>query len=658
MEIFGIGINDGEYDGSRRFIWLADLCGLSVDLINFLISQLLALFLASLFRSFLHPSKVSSGIRHAYGLSVGLCLGYFCFGKQAIHLAGLPALCYVVLRTQNPQIVQRIILVVSMLYLSYVHLHRLYYDYGSSSLDITGPLMIITQKVTSLAFSIHDGVSRDERELSKSQQFHAVRKLPSALEYFSFLLHFQGLMAGPLVFYKDYIEFIEGYQILKHTPSSNSNLNKNLNGTRITIEPSPTKAVVKKVIGCLICAFVFMKFSTIYPIESLKDNDFSANTSFLYKFWFIMTSTTIVRFKYYHAWLLADAICNNSGLGFNGYDKDGNAKWDLISNINVVSFELATNFRDAINNWNLGTNRWLRNVVYERVPKKYGTVLTFGLSALWHGFYPGYYITFACGALGVTSARTARALFRYRFQDTAFKRRTYDIITILATRAFMGYTTFPFVLLEFQASLQLYLNVYMCLHLVSLITLFVLPNVLRNEKRSTSSRASTEKTKTDDSTGAVDKCDINETTKTTATTDKLIVVTNTNGVNNGDILEHINKNGVNGNGNGIMYGIHDNDKDNLSYMIREKFDSETRNIENFIDKTVDKTVTGIVELKDDLMKMGNDEQVYLNGDGLRQRNFDKKMENENFIRKEIEALNNVVQQNNVLPAVLSNGHAK
>lgn len=81
--------------------------------------------------------------------------------------------------------------------------------------------MIITQKVTTLAFSIHDGVSRDERELSKTQQYHAVRKLPSALEYFAYMLHFQGLLAGPLVFYRDYIEFIEGYHLLKHTPSSN-----------------------------------------------------------------------------------------------------------------------------------------------------------------------------------------------------------------------------------------------------------------------------------------------------------------------------------------------------------------------------------------------------------------------------------------------------
>lgn len=52
-------------------------------------------------------------------------------------------------------------MVVAMAYLSCIHIHRQYYDYGSYSVDITGPLMIITQKVVSLAFSIHDGFLRD-----------------------------------------------------------------------------------------------------------------------------------------------------------------------------------------------------------------------------------------------------------------------------------------------------------------------------------------------------------------------------------------------------------------------------------------------------------------------------------------------------------------
>lgn len=54
-------------------------------------------------------------------------------------------------------------------------------------------------------------------------------------------------------------------------------------------------------------------------------------------------------------------------------------------------------------------------VVYERAPKKYGTFLTFSLSALWHGFYPGYYLTFATGALTVTAARKVFSNFNAVF---------------------------------------------------------------------------------------------------------------------------------------------------------------------------------------------------------------------------------------------------
>lgn len=109
--------------------------------------------------------------------------------------------------------------------------------------------------------------------------------------------------------------------------------------------------------------------------------------------------------------------------------------------------------RDAIQNWNCGTNRWLRTLVYERVPKQYGTLLTFALSAVWHGFYPGYYLTFATGALMVTAARTARRMFRHRFQSTQVTRMFYDILTCITTRIVMGYATFPFVLLEFMVNL-------------------------------------------------------------------------------------------------------------------------------------------------------------------------------------------------------------
>lgn len=35
-------------------------------------------------------------------------------------------------------------------------------------------------------------------------------------------------------------------------------------------EPSPVKAVVKKVIAGLVCAYIFMRFINMYPIKNLK----------------------------------------------------------------------------------------------------------------------------------------------------------------------------------------------------------------------------------------------------------------------------------------------------------------------------------------------------------------------------------------------------
>lgn len=178
-------------------------------------------------------------------------------------------------------------MIVSMVYLSIVHFHRIYFDYGSYSLDITGPLMIITQKVTLLTFSIHDGLSRDESALTSSQKCYAIRKLPSALEFFAYALHFQGLMAGPLVFYNDYIEFIDGTNILKHKNPKVSGipepfplesdwsfrlqgeLDQNGLAKKIVLEPSPLKAVVKKIIGSVICAYIFMNWVKVYPIRTL-----------------------------------------------------------------------------------------------------------------------------------------------------------------------------------------------------------------------------------------------------------------------------------------------------------------------------------------------------------------------------------------------------
>ncbi len=116
------------------------------------------------------------------------------------------------------------------------------------------------------------------------------------------------------------------------------------------------------------------------------------------------------RTKYDIAWVLADIVNNASGLGFNGYDELANPKWDLVTNINVVGLETSTSMKVVFDRWNIQTQLWLRRIAYDRLPTG-KTLGVFVLSAFWHGFYPGYYLTFVLCAFLVYAGRGVNISF-------------------------------------------------------------------------------------------------------------------------------------------------------------------------------------------------------------------------------------------------------
>lgn len=91
--------------------------------------------------------------------------------------------------------------------------------------------MICTQKVTSLAFSAYDGIFRVKEKLSDDQRLMAINKLPSFLEFFSYIFSFHGILLGPMCFYRDYAVFVEGKQYISRNESNDS--------VNVEKEPSP-----------------------------------------------------------------------------------------------------------------------------------------------------------------------------------------------------------------------------------------------------------------------------------------------------------------------------------------------------------------------------------------------------------------------------------
>jgi lysophospholipid acyltransferase 1/2 len=443
--------------------------------LNFILTQIMGLAVAYAYRKIFTYKSFSYDVRLLGTLIPGLLLSVFCYGHDMIHLLALSALSYAGLVLSPAKHVHKVVLVISMSYLSMLHIYRMVYDYGGYILDISGPIMIGTQKVTSLAFSLHDGTGRQEKELTEEQKRYAVRRKPTIIEFFSYLLSFQTLMCGPLVYFSDYTEFIDGTNFEKAKQESRR---KSIEYQR----PSPTKAVLQKLAISTLFAILVLIAVPRVPTDLLADESFIAKHPFYLYVLYMIIATSAARFKYFFAWTLGETICNASGLGFSGYLPDGSPEWELVSPVSIWKLETSLNFKILLDNWNKTTQRWLKSCAYDRCPASIRTLATYVLSATWHGFYPGYYCCFLTAAFITTGARNGRRYIRPLFQGNAVAARVYDVITFCLTRAFLAYAVAPFCLLSFEASMKFYAASYYWGHILSFAGC-LLPYVMKSPPR-------------------------------------------------------------------------------------------------------------------------------------------------------------------------------
>ncbi|XP_071544242.1 lysophospholipid acyltransferase 6 isoform X2 [Panulirus ornatus] len=463
-------------------------------MVNFILGQVVALVLAYIFRVYCHPSRVSATTRHWGSLIAGVSISYFCFGRQVLLAVLLVLGCYMLMLLLPITLIHHVTLAASLTFLSAMHIQRQIYEDGAFVIDVTGPLMIIVQKATALAYSLHDGLSglKDE-ELTPLQRELVLRKKPSALGYFSYMLNFHSVLAGPFFMFADYQDFIEGTHYAKRaleTVATKSSLDSNRNkspadmkvldankAARPEDEPNPTEVSLYKAGLSVICAVVTVCILPNFPISYLTNPEYF-KCSLVYKAFYIVAVTSFTRHVYYTAWLLGDSICNMSGMGFNGYSKDGTARWDLVSNVNLIGVETGLSLRETLEAWNSGTMKWLRFMVYERAGTQ-KTLFTYMLSSIWHGFYPGYYITFVSGAFFTIAARYVRRSVRPRVMMYGSSAKlTYDAVTCFVTRLCLAYFTFPFILLRFWSSIAVYRDIYFFPVIMGVFVIVLLPKLL------------------------------------------------------------------------------------------------------------------------------------------------------------------------------------
>merc|ERR1712168_710160 len=97
--------------------------------------------------------------------------------------------------------------------------------------------------------------------------------------------------------------------------------------------------------------------------------------------------------------------------------------------------------------------------------------LTYSLSAIWHGFYPGFYFAFYMIALCINTSRGVRYKVRPYFQSSAPLRVSYDVITWFLTICCGAYASVSFFVLDFWSCIYFYMySMYFSLHIIVILT--------------------------------------------------------------------------------------------------------------------------------------------------------------------------------------------
>ncbi|KAF2076730.1 hypothetical protein CYY_001987 [Polysphondylium violaceum] len=433
----------------------------------------------------------SANAKHILNIILGVAYCSFCLGQWSwIHSFASSLVVYGLLMVLPKRFAHLVVFGFCMLYLSISHIYRMMNDYMGWTLDYTGPQMILTLKLTSFAWNLYDG-SRPQDQLSGDQKKRSIKKLPSLLEYFGFVYFFPTFLAGPTIEITDYLNFTSGAMFN----------DERLKGKA----PASGFPAFKTFIRAIIC-FVFVFISGDYAPYYLATDAFRSYTGIFEKIVRVHIHVALSRFKYYFGWYMGEGSAILSGIGFNGFDDKGDAKWDRITNVYPLRVEFASNIREVSTYWNIGTSDWLKRYIYLRLtppgakPTFFATFAVYSTSAIWHGFYPGYYVFFIMSTFLTEVAKDMRRKLRPYFVKTietptgpqekgTVLKPLYDIVGLMCTEWFLSFFGTSFLLLSIESTLQIWETFYYLPPIILLLSFFILRYIVPTPRSGSKSKS-------------------------------------------------------------------------------------------------------------------------------------------------------------------------
>ncbi|CAB0020361.1 unnamed protein product [Nesidiocoris tenuis] len=231
----------------------------------------------------------------------------------------------------------------------------------------------------------------------------------------------------------------------------------------------------------------------IWPFDYVFTDAFYNECSVLYRIWYTVPAFLQFRSRIYIGLRLSEGVCIMAGLGCypvstepkpargptkefhaikSGAEDNRAVAGEQCNYVTVYSLEFMADFerwvRPSMKHWNMSVQYWLAAFVYHRFPiKAYRILAVFVVSAYWHGFYAGYYITLCSVPMYlVFEDKIYKQMKDWEYNPTLLP--ALQVIAYVYKISLMGYWAFYFRLLSFEASWRYTCSVYFLPYIISL----------------------------------------------------------------------------------------------------------------------------------------------------------------------------------------------
>jgi lysophospholipid acyltransferase len=422
---------------------LAKIAGAGPDEIRILLVVLLQIPLSFLYRSLSCSAVDSNFKRRIFGAAVGLAADFYLFGinGMALIIGNVIVTYFVAFQCKNPKTTIKINFV-TFSFLCIINIWRLIVDYEGNTNNICLLAMLTVPKQIYFNWHVHEQLKAEKVNI------------PSMFDYFCYVFNYIGSIASPVYSYPEYEHF----------------LNQTYKEDKVN-----SRAVLKKA-GSGILALGIIVISAQYFDFDLFISKRFWEINVVYQIILMTIGGVLIRTKYYIIWHFSEIpaiICNvrGSDSGYKSY----------IKAISSRSVEFSNSPKLRIEKWNMSIAKWLKECFYMpmienfKVDKNASSMITFILSAFWHGFYPTYYISFfALNILSMTEKLMFQHADLFRYFPSFFFRLQFDICGLLFKRFL------------FREWILLFKNIWMYfvwIFIVFLATKFIVSKKIKKERK-------------------------------------------------------------------------------------------------------------------------------------------------------------------------------